>query len=141
MKRLVLLMILVALVVVVVPPMLAWCWTSRYDFSDATHTEADKAAEVARAAFGAVPASVEMRRGDANRYTLVGFLEPTHKLDLQDPNYLTDDSIRLLCRSGRVCRITWHQWNFIPDSRLWECGLCGKQKSHWTDETMKENQP
>ncbi len=70
-------------------------------------------------------------------------------LDVNDPNCLTDASIRLLASSGRLCRTLHHTWelhfeggvitNTDPTGEeMRTCLLCGRVernrlvKSHWT---------
>ncbi len=50
-----------------------------------------------------------------------------------DPNRLTDASIRLLCTSGRVCKVMGHQWEWpkgstgrVGYSGWTSCAVCGK---------------
>lgn len=71
--------------------------------------------------------------------TLVANIDAqTGILDLKDPNFVTDDSIFLLCTSGRVCKVIGHRWKVLD----WgvrgagyerECHLClKKQKRTYT---------
>jgi len=135
MKRLAAFALLVILVIWVAR--VAWCWTSRYDFSqEAAMTNGEIADLTMRDVVWIGTKFVDLNGKVVGTLRDVYFDQSGKGWLLVDPNMenLDDASIRLLCRSGRVCRIMGHQWNFIPDSRLWECGLCGKQKSHWTDE-------
>ncbi len=74
---------------------------------------------------------------------------PTAWVDVNDPNCLTDASIRLLASSGRLCRTLHHKWELHFEGGVMTntdptgeetrtCLLCGRVerkrlvKSHWT---------
>lgn len=80
--------------------------------------------------------------------------ELTEKLHLIDPNFLDDDSVRLLVTSGRLCAVIGHRWDVDHNDGLDQyetitdpnvlgygyygyqdrtCSICGKCESrHWS---------
>jgi len=121
MKRLGLLVVL-GLALIVVPPVAVWCCTHCYDFSQqAARTSGSWMAEAEKSP------EVMVVPNWASEVAITHVKPGT--LTLTDPNGLTDASIRLLCRSGRVCAVMGHQWKrFVKDDgdSQWfrQCGLC-----------------
>lgn len=100
---------------------------------------------------------------DANgvSHTVGAIIGDGDHFELEDPNWLTDDSIRLLCSRGRVCKVIGHQWHAYPDvtmqmvlpdpyrqtrdistleimAYIRQCVLCGSRESRNMTEWKKE---
>jgi hypothetical protein len=106
------------------------------------------------------PMIITVESKDTSR-TVGTMLHDGQYLELSDPNWLTDESVRLLCTSGRVCAVMGHQWHAYPDvtmqmvspdpyrqthdistleivAYIRQCVLCGRRESRNMTEWKKE---
>ncbi len=84
---------------------------------------------------------------DSEEGDLSDLSSTTHRVELSEPNRLTDANIRLLATSGRICAVMGHQWKIVPWTYAMEningeenrhCIFCGQNESRYLTEWAAE---